>query len=84
MSPAIKRTDGKINNANESLLTPVSINTGINPFKKSIRKIKIPAFPDPVTSNEFIAPTLPVPSSLMSLLYLLFTKIYAVGIDPVM
>jgi hypothetical protein len=52
------------------------------PFKKSIKKTVIPMAFELVISNEFIAPTLPEPSLVISIPLVFLRKIKAVGKDP--
>ena len=53
-----------------------------SPFKKSIKKTEIPINFELVTSNEFIAPTFPVPSLVISVPLVILSRMYAEGKKP--
>jgi hypothetical protein len=56
--------------------------TGSNPFRISIKRTIIPTALDFVTDKELSIPTLPDPSSVISILYLSLHIKYAVGKEP--
>lgn len=60
----------------------LNINTGIAPFKASIRSVVIARIFEP-DLNTFVAPILPDPCFVISILLKYLDKMYPLGNDPI-